>query len=96
MEIEIIQHQKTNNIFNPIIGEKTQELISRFKTKLEQDEIDSLINETSHILSNCVNPKLLEEQDTTHLTVGYVQSGKTMSFTTLSAMASDNGYRINI
>lgn len=97
MEIEIIQPLKTNNsIFNPIIGEKTQELISRFRTKLEQDEVDVLLKETSHILSNCVDPKILDEQDTTHLTVGYVQSGKTMSFTTLSAMAADNGYRIII
>lgn len=97
MEIEIIQAPKTNNcIFNPIIGEKTQELLSRFKAKLEPDEVDSLIEETSHILSNCVDPKVLEEQDTTHLTIGYVQSGKTMSFTTLSAMAADNGCRIII
>lgn len=95
MEIEIMKDiQVDNSIFSPIIGEKTQELISRFKTKLEEDELSCLIQETSHILSNCVDPKILEEQDTTHLTVGYVQSGKTMSFTTLSAMAADNGYRI--
>ena len=49
-----------------------------------------------HILSNCTDPKLLQEQDTTHLSVGYVQSGKTMSFTSLTALAADNGYRIVI
>ena len=38
----------------------------------------------------------MKEQDVTHLTVGYVQSGKTMSFTTLTALAADNGYRIVI
>ena len=96
MEIEIMQNKTTQGAFTPVIGEKTRELISRFKNKLDPDEINQLLSETTHILSNCVNPNTHEEQDTTHLTVGYVQSGKTMSFTTLSALAADNGYRIII
>lgn len=91
-----MQNKTTQGAFTPVIGEKTRELISRFKNKLDPDEINQLLSETTHILSNCVNPNTHEEQDTTHLTVGYVQSGKTMSFTTLSALAADNGYRIII
>lgn len=96
MEIKIISTENSNNIFKPIIGEKMNDLISRFQNFLDQDEIENLKNETNHILSNCTNPNLLQEQDTTHLVVGYVQSGKTMSFTALAAMAADNGYRIII
>lgn len=96
MEIKILPSTNSKNAFKPEMGIKMNDLISRFQKFLDQDEIDNLINETNHILSRCTNPKLLEEQDVTHLTVGYVQSGKTMSFTSLTALASDNGYRIVI
>lgn len=96
MEIQILPKIEEGVFFDPIIGEKTQELISRFRKKLDDDEVDRLLAETKHILSHCVDPRRLEEQETTHLSVGYVQSGKTMSFTALSAMAADNGYRIII
>jgi hypothetical protein len=96
MEIKILPSENSNNAFKPEMGIKMNDLISRFQEFLDPDEIDNLINETNHILSHCTNPKLLEEQDVTHLTVGYVQSGKTMSFTSLTALAADNGYRIVI
>ncbi|MBX9888423.1 MAG: Z1 domain-containing protein [Flavobacteriaceae bacterium] len=96
MEIKILPSENSNNAFKPEMGIKMNDLISRFQEFLDQDEIANLINETNHILSHCTNPKLLEEQDVTHLTVGYVQSGKTMSFTSLTALAADNGYRIVI
>jgi hypothetical protein len=93
MEIQILSSEQSMG-FTPIIGEKTTELIERFKQKLDQDEIDTLISETTEILSHCTNPQSNEAQSITNLVVGYVQSGKTMSFTTLSAMANDNGFRI--
>ncbi|GAE86432.1 hypothetical protein JCM10512_4943 [Bacteroides reticulotermitis JCM 10512] len=68
--------------------------MERFKRKLDQEEVDNLITETTEILSHCTNPHLDEAQSATNLVVGYVQSGKTMSFTTLSAMANDNGFRV--
>ena len=94
MEIKILSKENSSNVFKPEIGIKMNDLISRFQVFLDQDEIDNLIAETNHILSKCTNPKLLIEQETTHLSVGYVQSGKTMSFTSLTALAADNGYRI--
>lgn len=93
MEIQILSPQ-SNNGFAPIIGEKTTELIDRLKIKLDQDEIDILLSETTDILSHCTNPNINEAQSITNLAFGYVQSGKTMSFTALSAMANDNGFRI--
>jgi hypothetical protein len=96
MEIKIIPSEDSNKGFKPVMGNKMNDIVSRFEEFLDQDEIENLINETNHILSNCTNPKLLQEQDITHLSVGYVQSGKTMSFTSLTALAADNGYRIVI
>lgn len=93
MEIQILSENVSVG-FMPIIGEKTTELIERFKKKLDQDEIEILIGETTEILSHCTNPQLNESQSATNLVVGYVQSGKTMSFTTLSALANDNGFRV--
>ena len=93
MEIQILPSQ-SNNEFIPIIGERTTELIERLRRKLDQDEIDNLLSETTDILSHCTNPNINEAQSVTNLAFGYVQSGKTMSFTTLSAMANDNGFRI--
>lgn len=54
----------------------------------------NLRNETSDILAHCNAHNATDQLETTHLVVGYVQSGKTMSFTALSALAKDNGYRI--
>ena len=94
MEIEILNTHK--NDFSPVIGERTMELLSRFGQKLDEDGIDTLSSETIEILSHCTNPYKNEVQSVTNLVVGYVQSGKTMSFTTLSALAHDNGFRIII
>lgn len=96
MEIKILPSDNSLQNFKPEFGRKVDELLSRFRNFLDEDELDTLLSETNHILSHCTNPKLLQEQDVTHLTVGYVQSGKTMSFTTLTALAADNGFRIVI
>ena len=53
-----------------------------------------LREETFDILRHCNPHDRSDNQETTHLVVGYVQSGKTMSFTGLTALALDNGYRI--
>lgn len=94
MEIQI--QQKSDEKFLPVFGKRATELFSRFKSKLQPDELQNLKTETISILENCVNPKQDKIQNTTNLVVGYVQSGKTMSFTTLSAIASDNGFRVII
>ncbi len=56
----------------------------------------NLRNETVDILAHCNAHSATDQLETTHLVVGYVQSGKTMSFTALTALANDNGYRIVI
>jgi len=54
----------------------------------------SLREETVHILARCNPHNAAHNTETTHLVVGYVQSGKTMSFTGLTALALDNHYRV--
>lgn len=90
--IKIIQPTITN--FPIVQGERTADLVSRF-TKLDNEERENLLNETTSILSQCVNP-VDKIGSTTGITIGYVQSGKTMSFTTLTALAIDNGFRVVI
>ncbi len=56
----------------------------------------TLREETCDILSHCNPHNAPDSPETTHLVVGYVQSGKTMSFTALTALALDNNYRLVI
>jgi len=62
---------------------------------LSEEGTATFIRETVHILNHC-NPHTGDYPEATHLVVGYVQSGKTMSFTGLTALALDNGYRMVI
>ena len=75
-------------------GPRTIDLLSRL-TKLDIDEKEALLTEAKNILSRCINPNETIGS-TTGIAIGYVQSGKTMSFTTLTALAIDNGFRIVI
>lgn len=64
-------------------------------TSLSDSEKDRLVQETESILKNCVTPKPNGTVNT-GLVIGYVQSGKTLSFTSLAALARDNKYRLII
>jgi len=90
--IRIIQPNDSD--FQIVEGLRTRDLLNRL-TKLDSEERDNLIIEAKEILSRCVNP-LVEAGSATGIAIGYVQSGKTMSFTTLTALAIDNGFRIVI
>lgn len=92
MEIQIMSN--SSDSFRPIRGERTKELLQRLANTIDADGVDVIEKEALDVLSNCANPNIEQVQSTTSLVVGYVQSGKTMSFTTLSALASDNGFRI--
>lgn len=52
---------------------------------------DSVLQEAQRILGRCLPPTEPEGRET-GLVVGYVQSGKTMSFETVISLARDNGY----
>jgi len=60
-----------------------------------RDGPNSVLNEAARILGRCLPPTSPAGRET-GLVVGYVQSGKTMSFETVIALARDNGYGLVI
>jgi hypothetical protein len=60
-----------------------------------RDGPDSVLQEALRILGRCLPPSEPAGRET-GLVVGYVQSGKTMSFETVIALARDNGYGLVI
>ena len=66
------------------------------KKGLSDAGVVEMKEKTCDILSHCNPHDATRNTETTHLVVGYVQSGKTMSFTALSALARDNHYRLII
>lgn len=87
--IKIIDDKNTSN--HLIIGENTLRFIEQ-QTGLDDDGKDVIIDEAMHILNQCIRPGI--NDNITNIAIGYVQSGKTMSFTTLTALAADNGWRV--
>jgi len=71
--------------------------IDRLKShlRLPGEAADKLIAETSQIMGLCGSPDN-ESSAETGLALGFVQSGKTMSFTSLIALARDNDYQLVI
>ncbi len=59
------------------------------------DGADSVLQEAQRILGRCLPPTETGKAET-GLVVGYVQSGKTLSFETVIALARDNGYGVVI
>lgn len=82
-----------SNQWQPLVGVETQSLLAHLQLSRESEQ--TLIDETAEILSRCGNPNQSTNSEI-GLVFGYVQSGKTMSFTTLTAMAKDNGYQMVI
>jgi len=80
-------------VWEPTVKEETVLLLKHLN--LPESSERQLVSETIDILAQCGNPN-----ENTHneigLVFGYVQSGKTMSFTTLTSLARDNGYKIII
>ncbi len=92
--IEIIEPTLTPGArWTPTIGQETLSLLDHLD--LPEPSRSNLQREASAVLSKCVPPSGLELQET-GLVIGYVQSGKTMSFTTVAALARDNRFGIVI
>ncbi|MCB9109271.1 MAG: hypothetical protein H6633_34275 [Anaerolineales bacterium] len=92
--VTIVQRPKNKIIrWQPAVGNETLDLLEYFD--IPESEKDRISDEAVSVLSKCVPPTAQAEQ-LTGLVIGYVQSGKTMSFTTVTALASDNGYQMVI
>lgn len=78
--------------WRPIVG---SEALGFLEHSVPETARDSVCNSAAAILGKAVPPSSDTGQET-GLVVGYVQSGKTMSFETVAALARDNGFRIVI
>lgn len=80
--------------WTPVVGTETTALLAG---SLPDDGTRAqVIKQSSSILARCRGPQDPDHGVRTGLVVGYVQSGKTLSFTTLMAMARDNGFPLVI
>lgn len=77
----------------PIVGGETYALLDALV--LPENIRSAVLEEAAHILSHCVPPQS-HEGPRVGLVVGHIQSGKTLSFTVLSALARDNAYQLVI
>lgn len=75
----------------PRVGPETTYLMETLK--LQPEVRRSVTDSAASILAQGLDPEE-PKGNATGLVVGYVQSGKTVSFTTVTALARDNGFRI--
>ena len=78
--------------WSPVVGSETTQLLAHLNIGTSAAMVR---DEALGILSRCA-PPTDQAEPATGLVVGYVQSGKTISFTTVAALARDNGYRVVI
>jgi len=79
--------------WEPVVGSELERLLNK-KFSDDSEAKQAVRASTIRILRRCVNPVVgTEESSNTGLVVGYVQSGKTLSFTSVAAAAHDNGFR---
>lgn len=99
-EVIEIQNNAANEQWNPFVGDETNELL-RSNSRLVNgnrnlnEAGERVLDETYRIMQVCGNPNIPTNSET-GIVIGYVQSGKTLSFTTLAALARDNNYQVVI
>ncbi len=94
MGIDPIDSQE--GVWGPSIdGEEISLLQGRYEERVTEDEWDSVVQTAASILGRCPNP-MVPAGIVTGLALGKVQSGKTLSYTSLIALGIDNGYRITV
>ena len=72
---------------------EAQRLLQRYAERgLPDGARDEVLDSSADILARCVPPSEEADRQETGLVVGYVQSGKTLSFTTVAALACDNRF----
>lgn len=93
--VEVIEEQPSPySKWPPRQGRNTLALLERVFPD-DNSARERLAQEATSVLSCCVPPTQAEGVDT-GLVIGYVQSGKTANFTTIAALAADNGYKLVI
>lgn len=92
--VDIDPNDEPGARWHPIVGPETIALLHEMAA-LDDATRDRVRGEAVAVLRGCTPPTAADSSET-GLVVGHVQSGKTMSFTTVAALARDNGYPIVI
>jgi hypothetical protein len=79
--------------WQPLIGSEARGLIARKLPNETPQAQEAMLESAASILSKGIPPTAALGSET-GLVVGYVQSGKTLSFTTVIALARDNGFQL--
>lgn len=87
-----MQETSENGSWTPHVGEETMDFLTR---SVPEESRESLESDAISILSKGVPPEDMQGTQT-GLVIGYVQSGKTMSFETVTALARDNNFQVVI
>lgn len=90
--VEPIIRGGENKNWIPIVGPETIDFLNY---GVPEESRDCVCDAAISILSKGIPPDA-EKGNETGLVIGYVQSGKTMSFETVAALARDNNYQIVI
>ena len=77
-------------------GEAQRLLQRQADVGLPETAREEILQSAMDIIARCVSPSETEDRQETGLVVGYVQSGKTLSFTTIAALACDNRFPLVI
>lgn len=89
--VQVISSGEDEIGWTPVLGSETLALLDRLE--LREEDKKNIRDEAISVLSKCLRPTA-DAGHKTGLVIGYIQSGKTMSFTTLAALAHDNGYKL--
>ena len=90
--VEPISKESGDGLWEPNVG---TEILDFLGTTVPENSRDSVRDDAVSILSKGIDPIATAGQET-GLVVGYVQSGKTMSFEAVAALARDNAFQIVI
>lgn len=92
--VEGTSRRPSHQRWDPSVGQEATDLLNRVGSITGRDAI---IDAASDVLARGINPTdISEDRHATGLVVGYVQSGKTMSFETVAALACDNSFQVII
>lgn len=92
--IQVVGVDHERALWAPVAGEEAYALLHRRLPREDEGQRTVLVSAVD-VLSQCT-PPATASGTRTGLVIGYVQSGKTLSFTTVAALANDNDYRIVI
>jgi hypothetical protein len=97
--VTVVHDTPPDGRWQPVEGPETHDLAEHAFRRLMPDERQNakrtLIDASARILARCTSPNDAARHDT-GLVIGYVQSGKTLSFTTVAALARDNRFHMII